>query len=381
MMQAASEGSFEAMENGISKRQSAILQGAAIWMMVYHHMFLGVTAYGTVFPFLRLEVVLRIAWFCKICVGIFAFVSGYGLYYGMEKLPRERFFGRLRAEYSYVFRRILRLYGKLWFVLLLYLGYAAGIRRQAIMPGELWENITACNPTYNGAWWYVEQYAKMLLLLPLLDLFLTRFGGTAEKKKKGVFYALTAVFVLALMFLGGLQTGEAWAWPAAVIEWFRPAFLAVFAVGYLAARCRVYERWAILQKKWFGNREKPAVLCLSAVLIGIVIAVRAALAPDPAYAKPDFALTPFFVYGVLMILSYVKPLEVFFAWWGRYSAYIWLVHGFFVIPAFLLVRSFTALDLPAYLVTLGFSALAAIALTGMESLGIYILHRGKRENS
>lgn len=366
------------MENGITKRQSAVLQGVAIWLMAYHHMFLQVTTYETVFPFLQPEVVLRIAWFCKICVGIYAFVSGYGLYYGMKKLPRERFFERLRAEYSYVLRRILRLYGKLWLVLLFYLGYAAGIRREAIIQGELWGNITAFNPSYNGAWWYVEQYAKMLLLLPLFDLFLTRFDGTAEKKKKGVFYALTFILVLAAVLIGWQETGEVWLWPAAVLDWFRPVFLAVFIVGYLMARFRAYERWDALWKKWLGKREKPAALCLSVVLIGVVIAVRVALAPDPAYAKEDFVLTPFFVYGILGILSYGKPLENFFVWWGKYSAYIWLVHGFFAIPAFTVVRLLDAPDLVAYLAVLAVSALAAIVLTEMEALPGRL--RGRKKN-
>lgn len=368
------------MENGISKRQSAVLHGVAIWMMVYHHMFLGVTSYETVFPFLQAEVIQKIAWFCKICVGIFAFVSGYGLYYSMEKLPRESFFGRMRAEYGGVFGRILRLYGKLWLVMLFYLGCAAGIQHQAIIPTELLGNLTALSPSYNGAWWYVEQYANMLLLLPLLDLLLTRFDGAAEKKKKRVFYALTVVLGLIVMLIGKLRTGGMRVWPMAVIEWFRPVFLAIFVVGYLMARCRVYERWGALWKKWFENWEKAAALCFSVALIGIVVAVRVSLASDPAYATPDFVLTPLFAYGILVIFSYVKPLETFFAWWSRYSTYIWLVHGFFAMPAFTVVRSAAIPDLVAYLGTMGFSALAAIALTGIESLPRRLCRRKKCES-
>lgn len=368
------------MEHGISKKQSAILQGVAVWMMVYHHTFLGVTSYKTVFPFLQSEVIQRIAWFCKICVGIFAFVSGYGLYYSMEKLPRESFFGRMRAEYGGVFGRIIRLYGKLWFVLLLYLGCVVGMGRQAIIPTVLLGNATALFPSYNGAWWYVEQYANMLLLLPLLDLFLTRLDGAAEKKKKRVFYALAVALGLIVMLIGKLQTGGMRVWPMAVIEWFRPAFLAIFVVGYLMARCRVYEWWDTLWKKWFKNREKKAALCFSVVLIGIVVAVRVSLAPDAAYATLDFVLTPLFVYSILTILSYVKPLETFFAWWSRYSTYIWLVHGFFVMPAFTVVRSAAIPDLVAYLGTMGFSALAAIALTGIESLPRRLCRRKKCES-
>ena len=48
------------MENGITKRQSAILQGAAIWMMVYHHLYSFAVEYGSLLPFMRLYTVQRI---------------------------------------------------------------------------------------------------------------------------------------------------------------------------------------------------------------------------------------------------------------------------------------------------------------------------------
>ena len=54
------------MENGITKRQSAILQGAAIWMMVYHHLYSFAVEYGSLLPFMQVDTVQRIGWFCKL---------------------------------------------------------------------------------------------------------------------------------------------------------------------------------------------------------------------------------------------------------------------------------------------------------------------------
>lgn len=356
------------MEHGITKRQSVILQGVAVWLMVYHHIFLSVEGYESVFSFMTPEVVRRIAWFCKICVGIFAFVSGYGMYYGMEKLPRETFFGRMGAQYRYVLPRIFRLYARLWLVLSLHLIWYLGVQHGTTTAGQLLGNVTALNPTYNGAWWYVEQYAKMLLLLPLGDLLLTRFEEAAQRKKKRVFYGVAAALVLAVMLVGRLWMGEVWVWTQAVINWFRPAFLAVFGVGYLMARYRVYERAAAVQKKWFGGLWGPGRVCGAVASVGIVVAVRVTLAQGPAYAETDFVLTPLLIYGMLTILSFGRRGGAFFEWWGRYSAYIWLVHGFFRIPAILLTKACTRVDWPIYFCTLAFSAAAAVALTGMEGL-------------
>lgn len=355
------------MEHGITKKQSAALQGVAIWMMVYHHIFLGTEAYEGLFSFMTPEVVRRIAWFCKICVGVFAFVSGYGMYYGMERLPKERFFGRLGAQYRYVLPRILKLYVRLWIIFAVHLAYLLGVRHIPVSAGELLGNATALTPSWNGTWWYVEQYAKMLLLLPLMDLLLTRFEEKREKEKKMIFYVAVCILPPAAALAAGVRAEEIWMWIRAAVQWLRPSFLAVFAAGYLMARCKVYERVDALQKKRLGKWERPGAFCLAVAWIGIVIAVRVTLASGPAYADADFVLTPLFVYGILTIFSFVKPVGSFFAWWGRYSTYIWLVHNFFHVPVYNLTKLFTRLDFPVYLGTLAISALIAVALTGLEA--------------
>lgn len=355
------------MEKGMTKRQSAILQGVAIWMMVYHHLYCGVTPYKSTFPFLQAEIVRQSAWFCKICVGIFAFISGYALYYAAKKLPCERFWERMPAEYRDVLPRILKLYAKVWLVLIIYSGYLFGTGRGTFEWKEFWGNFTALNPTYNSTWWYVEQYASMLLLFPLLDMLLTRFDKPEEIKKKRLFYG-----ALLLACLGAGAACLFWRpmlseWIEAIVNGLRVSFLAVFAVGYLTARYSVYQRAdALLQ-----GAGVPAKLGLSAVLVGGVIALRVQLATFPAYARTDFVLTPFFIYGLLTLLSRASLLETFFAWWGRYSAYIWLVHGFvsiWCVP--LQIRE----SLWAYPLTLFVSAVLAVVLKRLESYVFCHMH-------
>lgn len=77
------------MENGITKRQSAVLQGVAILMMVYHHLYSFAVEYDSLLPFMQVDTVQKIAWFCKLCVGIFAFISGYGMYYVMGRQTKK----------------------------------------------------------------------------------------------------------------------------------------------------------------------------------------------------------------------------------------------------------------------------------------------------
>lgn len=358
------------MENGMTKKQSAILQGVAIWMMLYHHLYSEAAEYAPLFPCLQADIVRRIAWFCKICVGIFAFVSGYGMYYGMERQPRETFFGRMKAEYCYVLPRILKLYGRLWLVLLIFMACFFGILRRPFDAGQVWGNLTAFEPTYNRAWWYVEQYAKMLLLLPFLDLLLTSFSDPAETKKKRVFYAAGAVVCVGAV-AAGLLWKPLWDLLSDVRRGLRVSFLLVFAAGYLAARCRVYQKVDRLLKK----KGEWAAVCFAAVLTAVVIALRVMLATGPAYGRADFLLTPLLVYGLLKIFSCLKPLETFFAWWGGQSTYMWLVHGFLYEKTFRYVKSLTTLDFPGYLAALAVSAFAAVLLKALEGLPRRLLQR------
>lgn len=352
------------MENGITKKQSAVLQGVAIWMMVYHHLYSFAAEYHSLLPFMRADTVVRIAWFCKLCVGLFAFVSGYGMYYVMEKQTGKRFFGKLAAEYGSVLKRIAKLYGRLWLVILLYAGIIFGIMKLPFDFSQLWGNLTALNPTYNGAWWYVEQYAKMLLLLPLLDVFLARFERPEERKCKMKFFG-------ALVFLGvaAIVVGRFW-WPGlwnlvlAVKNGLRFSFLLIFIVGYMMARFALYQRADQVLRHAGGWMP----VCASVVLVGIVIGLRVMLATDAAYAKLDFLFVPMLVYGLLTLLSHIPYLNVFFAWWGYHSTYIWLVHGLLYGWLYYFIKPHVRLDIWIYLSVLLASAAVSLLLRTVESL-------------
>lgn len=345
------------MENGITKKQSAVLQGIAIWMMVYHHLYLGTNVYESLLPFINADTARGIAWFCKLCVGIFAFVSGYGMYYVMNRNPAERFFGRLMEEYRHVLARILRLYGKLWLVILVFIGIRFFVFGREFAAEELWGNLTAFQPTYNGAWWYMEQYAKMLLALPLLDLLFAGFESSEEKKKWVFFLTLTGVVLTGIIWSPML-----YGFAREAAKAMRPSFFLIFIVGYLIARCRIYQQIdKTLRRKggWL-----PA--CLSVVLIGVVTAVRVLLATDAAWAELDFLLVPVLIYGMLVLLSYIKPFGVFLAWWGKQSTYIWLTHGFLIDCLRQPVRRCVRLDILVYLAVMLASAATAMLLRGME---------------
>ena len=68
------------LSKGITSKQSVMLQGLAAAMMLYHHLFIRpdmlFVEYSTLLGETR---EIRLALFCKLCVAIYAFVSGYGM--------------------------------------------------------------------------------------------------------------------------------------------------------------------------------------------------------------------------------------------------------------------------------------------------------------
>ncbi len=348
------------MEKGITKQQSAVLQGVAILMMVYHHLFSYAETYDSLLPFITVDAVRKIAWFCKICVGIFAFVSGYGMYYVMNGHRSEFFFKGLRREYRCVLVRILRLYGKLWLVLLIFKGIDFLILGQAFLPAELPGNLTALDPTYNGAWWYVEQYAKMLLVLPLLDLLFTRFERSAEKKKKGIFFLTLTVLGIAVSLLGLLWWKPLWELLLSAAKSMRISFLLIFVVGYLAAHYGLYQK----TDGWLRRRGGWLPLLVSGALIAGVMLLRVRLATDASYAEWDFVLTPLLIYGLLTPLAHVPPICSFLAWWGHQSTYMWLTHVFFYEWLHQVIKRYLPQDIWVYAAVLLASAAASLVLRG-----------------
>ena len=77
------------MTNGLKKEDSAALKGLAVLLLIFHHCYRladRIERYQVDLCGLTTEQLVAIAECCKICVAIFAFVSGYGLMYGSIRM-------------------------------------------------------------------------------------------------------------------------------------------------------------------------------------------------------------------------------------------------------------------------------------------------------
>ena len=63
-------------EQFLTLENSYVLYGIAIVMMLFHHLFLNMGGLDFKIVVISTEFIEKTAWFCKICVSVYAFVSG-----------------------------------------------------------------------------------------------------------------------------------------------------------------------------------------------------------------------------------------------------------------------------------------------------------------
>lgn len=384
------------MSKGITSKQSVMLQGLAAAMMLYHHLFIRpdmlFVEYSTLLGETR---EIRLALFCKLCVAIYAFVSGYGMCSVFLRAASEgkgemRFFTLLRQDYTLVLQKLLRFFSIYWFCVLLYFACENLFLGKEKPLSELLPNLLALSDSFNGSWWYALEYVKILLFLPLLHLLFV-FENDHEERLKKKWFFLTLFGLLALFLVLALNIFPSWEYHFRLfVNRLMPSYLLCAAGGFLIARFSLIPSLGKLcislllrvqgpvQEETFRqardqgsvqealscrSRRLSALLSLAGLLLMFLpFLIRYAITVDAMQTSLDFLLTPVFCLGFLLFLGDQKiPAQIFF-FIGKHSVYIWLLHLMFLDGFFrnLVMASHTAIGI--YLTLLFFSLLCAILL-------------------
>lgn len=384
------------MSKGITSKQSVMLQGLAAAMMLYHHLFIRpdmlFVEYSTLLGETR---EIRLALFCKLCVAIYAFVSGYGMCSVFLRAASEgkgemRFFTLLRQDYTLVLQKLLRFFSIYWFCVLLYFACENLFLGKEKPLSELLPNLLALSDSFNGSWWYALEYVKILLFLPLLHLLFV-FENDHEERLKKKWFFLTLFGLLALFLVLALNIFPSWEYHFRLfVNRLMPSYLLCAAGGFLIARFSLIPSLGKLcislllrvqgpvQEETFRqardqgsvqealscrSRRLSALLSLAGLLLMFLpFLIRYAITVDAMQTSLDFLLTPVFCLGFLLFLGDQKiPAQIFF-FIGKHSVYIWLLHLMFLDGFFrnLVMASHTAIGI--YLTLLFFSLLCATLL-------------------
>lgn len=153
----------------ISKEDSKCLYGIAIFLMIFHHLFCSPSKllYEYTTLFVDKEQLTRIAYFGKMCVGIYTFVSGYAF----AKIKQNKNELNLKERVNALGKQLFGFLSKYWLCCLIFI--PMGILMDKISPAikDTITTIIIGGNTINGEWWYVTQYIVYLLTLPFVLIY------------------------------------------------------------------------------------------------------------------------------------------------------------------------------------------------------------------
>jgi len=336
----------------VSKEEAKLLQGIAVSLMVFHHLFdfpdrIHVPYVSLLnFSFLGLEAL--IASFGRICVAVFAFSSGYGLRKNAGDLNQYS----LLSGYKSMLCRLWTFAQRFWIVFVFFIGFGLFLGRYQWHPTTLLKNLFGLSFQYNAEWWYIAEYIRFLLLFPLLMSFLKLLQRFRCAK---VIQTILFAFVMVASVL--------------VSEEFRQPYIVCFLGGIFFASIPVFE-W--LDKKLSAYSVLYRILCLC-VLSGVFLCRAVFLGP-----LFDCFYVPLFVFGFVGLLKSAFLSQIFgylLKYPGEYSTYIWLTHTFF---AYYLFQKFTFFPRYSLLIFLWCMFLSTTIGWILES-GLFLLHKCLRK--
>lgn len=298
----------------LTKEQVKITKGLAILFMLFLHLFCRTDTAEYYNVYLRVgntPLIYYFALFTEICVAIYAFCSGYGLFYSFQN--GRSGYGRKNGY------RILKLLCNYWIILLLtcIAGLALGMGDK--IPGSAWDviaHVLLLKKSYCGAWWFLQTYVLLVLLSPLLFRIVQK-----------VHPALVLAGSVLLYFASYLQKYRAiLPWDTANDLIGIPVTAAAnlfecifpFLMGALCLKYRVFSRLA----GWMEKVRFRNLLCLA----GIAVLVLAHMVVPSAIVNP-FLAVPFILIFNLMRMN--RPVSLVLRYFAEHSTNLWLTHMLF----------------------------------------------------
>lgn len=290
----------------LTKSESLQIKGSAIIIMVLLHLFNRpdyVNKCSIVINFMGEPLVSQLAKFVEICVPLYLFLSGYGLFLQFQK-----------NHNIFPVKRILKLYFIFWTCFIIFVPIGCLLVSEQY-PGN-WkifiENFTAWKTSYNWEWWFIFPYILLLLASNALLKCVLRWKFFTS------FLVSCVVYIVAYL----------------VISLYKPLLLEYFALfnifEFLRMVCSFM--WGALFAKYDIFSKVKTYIRLDALLTNVLMALILILAFIVRIIIPIHAASVFFMVIFACCFYMIKKspsVESFFVLFGKHSTNIWLVHTFF----------------------------------------------------
>lgn len=280
----------------MDKKTTQMIKGIAILIMIAHHFI--------VFPFSDLPYLVTVfGQACKICVAIYAVLSGYGYFFTKEKTIR------------YGFKKIWGLLQIYWISLFTLFIPAAVMGGWKITPWKLVVQMFGLLPNLNWFAWYVFFYMFCVLVMPLL----CRHKVFRFKPMINLLIMLGVPYAFEIVFrsIPNHETNT-------IIHDLFSCFLyfPCFLIGYWMAENRIIEKSKKI--KWL-NIPSVCVLGIFVVFAGRICVTSIAGFLLDVFYVPIMICCLVNVFDKWNCVFISKGLSVL----GKYSTGMWFFHAVF----------------------------------------------------
>ena len=295
---------MESQDYKFTKSHTEIAKGMAIVLMICHHLFgfskrLHNVNYISIIPNNNYE--YSLGRFGVICVAMFIFLSGYGLYISYIKKGDFTFgdsikkMGSFMTNYWLVFILFVPI-GLIWF---------NDNTRYAWNFNIFIANFFLISPSYNGEWWFARLYVELLLLFPII-----KYGLNKSTKYTSIISILLCivplksdVFFKLFPQLSFLENTLIYKDIKLILLW-----QAIFVCGCLVAK---YDLFKVANEYLMRKKLDKNIYYILIILIIIKarLGVFNFVKIDPIYL--DILITPIFILFGTNIISALKIKNIF----------------------------------------------------------------------
>lgn len=346
----------------ITRDDTKIMKGIAIILMLTHHLwsFPDRMAGGSLnysFSIFGMSSIVYFGLFGKICVSLFFFLGGYGIYKSSQGKSYD------------IIRKLKKLYLEYWKVFLIFIPIAfvffshqtaycdnATIwnRFGQFTWTEFINNFLGMSTSFNGEWWFLGAYVFAVITFPLIRKVFDKHSAAVNIAlviAGEIIFANVCPAIGGIQELGNLNTNVLY--QRFILSGV--PYISCFWMGIAAAKDNLLIR--IRQ-----SMEKEHLLnpFIDILIWGAVIFLRG----DCLGQSFDFVYIPFLIISSLDIVYRTSFVRKGLLCLGRQSTNMWLIHSFlcyYFYPAVLVITC-TRWAIPSLLLLIVFSYLLSLCV-------------------
>ncbi|MCM1272087.1 MAG: acyltransferase [Clostridium sp.] len=308
-----------------SKNDTWAVKGFAICIMMFHHLFLEEDRFAgfdvNFAPFTQNQMV-NLAVMCKICVSLFAFLTGYGLFLSYNNQMKNKHDGHTTDKWC--LSRYIKTMSGFWFIYIVCFLVTMLIDRypwtmyfkgNGTVKGTLYCLIDFLGlapllktPDMCGTWWYMAAATIFIMLIPILWHIAKRTGWLPI-----LVLALLYPRLIGKTYLGGTNAMT-----------FVPAVI----LGMMFASYGIFEHIST----WLDKMGKlwKTIFCWLISVLGIIMGylVQYNFEKNEMWRIKLIFLSLIFILFVKYCLVPIKWVNGFFVFMGKRSMTIFMTHSF-----------------------------------------------------